>query len=268
MATQAFTPELGEHLFSAQPFRFQLGLRRGEPSWFRLHGWDADALAERRRVLATAPERALPWSSAAEALWPELGRLFQDGELEPATATPRHLGERWEPDWLLLARTADGDFRFVGGCVCFPSGWAPEEKLGRSVAEIHDAVPTLNRDLGERIRMFLARLDGDALFERENWGLAALPDRGLHPAADWPRPTAGTPLDRLWLRVEFQAFRGLPTAGGLLFLIHVRVWPLGEVIAHGATRTALRAQLAAMPDAIAAYKGLAAVRPALLRALA
>lgn len=175
------------------------------------------------------------------------------------------LAARWEPDFLLLKPDAAGDFRLVGGAVCFPSSWSPAEKLGRTIDEIHAPVPTVNAELGPRIRTFLSRLPAGAVFERENWGLAAVPELNMHPHRGLPRLTADTPLEQVSLRLEEQAFSALPDSGGVLFLIRLTIHPLAGVLADPETRADFARQLATMPEEIANYKGLAAARPNLLR---
>ena len=53
-------------------------------------------------------------------------------------------GVNQEESILLLAPDAAGEFRLQAGAVVFPSSWALEEKLGRTMDEIHGIVPGLN----------------------------------------------------------------------------------------------------------------------------
>ncbi len=298
-------------LLGGESYRFQFGVRRGQPDWWRgqLDVPDSETLAERTRWLDDPAARAdcVTWEGAAAPALAETTEWLglAPGEITPDAAGAAALGRRWEPDWVLLRRPrktermedggwqeADisaararmkasinpepelpsprplpssilrppGSPRLVAGCVCFPSHWAVTEKLGLTVPEIHGVVPTLNADLGARIATFLDRLAPGAVFERENWGLAAAPDRNQHPRRGLPRLQADTPPNRVWLRLEHQAFVALPRAEAILFIIGVRVAPLAEALADPALRGAFGRQLAAMPDEIAAYKGLAALR--------
>jgi hypothetical protein len=265
--------ELCPRLLGTAPYAFQFGMRRGEPDWFRLDTGDPAALLDRNRWLDATPERCLVWTpGAAEPLADTLA-LFPG--CPPPSSSPTGcppalaaLARAWEPDFLLLRRDAGGEHRLVAGAVCFPSAWDVREKLGHDVAAIHGPVPTLNAALGPKIRTLLDRLPADAVFERENWGLAAHGERNAHPGRGLPRPAAGMSPDSLWLRVEHQAFRALPGCGGILFVIRLTVHPLAEVLAVPGASDALRAQLASMPEDIAAYKGLDAVRESLGRFLA
>ena len=178
----------------------------------------------------------------------------------PPSEVARSLSRRWKTDFLLLSRDAEERFRFVGGSVCFPSGWAPGEKLGLGLEAIHDPVPDLNAQLASRINTFLGRLQPGTSFERFNWGVAAVSDRNHHPRRGLPRLIRGYPLSGAWLRLEHQSFHALPRTGGIVFLIDLTVHPIGPVLADHATARGFAHQLRTMPHEVAVYKGLDAVR--------
>lgn len=264
------SPEFFARLFRGDRYRFEFGVRRGDDRWF-VPAPESAVLAERRRWLAQTDVPVSFWqvegAPALEdtlALFPEEWRRSLPGGDENRL---RALASAWEPDFVLLRRNAGDEFRMVGGSVCFPSSWAPEEKVGQTVDAIHRPVPTLNDELGPRIRTFLAKLPAGPVFERENWGLAGVPERNLHPRRRMSRLGPEAALDQVWLRVEHQAFRALPRSGGLLFVIHLTVHPLAEVVAVPGVREAFRQMLETMPDAIADYKGIQPTWAALLRQL-
>lgn len=258
-------------LFRAEPFRFEFGIRPASTPWFRLAPSGPKTLEERRRTLKQHRDRHVPWSPSADPVLDELLDLFAESETRQwkgqGIVGAQKLAGNWEPDFVLLKRRA-GEFRLAGGCVCDPSWWDPAAVLGKSVEAIHEPVPTLNPHLGPRIRTFLDRLPPGQTFIRENWGLAAVPDRNLHPALNRPRLDGQSSPERMWLRVEHQAFRALPRTGGLAFVIWLTVHPLSAILAEASTAAAFARQLATMPEEIARYKGLEAVRPVLLTYLA
>jgi len=270
MITASPVPDFAR-LFRADPYRFEFGARPSEFPWFALSPDPSEALDRRARLLTEHPERHLPWTSGAAPVLDGLLDWFADERVRPLRGRGREglarLGGLWEPDVVLLRRDAAGDFRMVGGCVCDPSSWDPAAKLGLRVAEIHAPVPGLNEQLGARIQTFLERLTETSVVTRENWGLAAVPDRNLHP--DVPRPRLGpdTPLESVWLRIEHQAFRALPAVQGLVFVIWLTVHPLSGVLEVPGVTPLFRRHLETMPEAVAGYKGLAAAREALLRRL-
>ena len=248
-------------LFPAEDFRFHLTLRRGDLATFFAPTPQHERLTrERGRWLAASPARYAALSAGAEPLLAEFAPLAG----RPEGVTVIEAGGALEPDFLLLAPDEAGLFRLRAGALCFPTMWALEEKLGHTLEEIHEGVPGLNPALGGPLNQFLARLKPGPAYLRANWGLAATPELNLHPALG--RPRLALPLDptRIWLRVEHQALAALPKTGGVVFGIRIAVMPLTDVLADAAVRAGFHRALSTMPEALAAYKGLAPVRAALL----
>lgn len=255
--------ELGR-LLDGSAYRFQFLLRPGRAGWLDRGCPPESVLGARRDVLSGSRERAVIWGPGADECWRGVEPILGDGLRQAAArggvgSVERavRVGAEWAPDFLLLRRTGE-EFRLAGGVVCFPSGWDPVGKLGRTVTEIHDAVPGLNEAMAGRIRKFLGGLRPGQVFERENWGLAATGALDLHPSAERPRLQAETPDSEAWFRLEEQAFIGLEGGESLLFLIHVRTWPLREVIEATGAGDGFERMLRTMPAEVAAYKGLTA----------
>lgn len=256
--------DLGE-LFPPGDFRFHLTLRRSAPAdFFAPRDPTGQLTAERRRWIGSAPERYA-------ALRPE-GRALLEEFLELASAwagaaptwpvgaaAVAELGGRIEPDLLFLARDAAGQFLLQGGALCFPTGWALEEKVGQTLAEIHGVVPGLNPALAAPIDQFMARLKPGVAFLRDNWGLAATGELNLHPSRRIPAPTLPVDLSGLWLRVERQALLGLPRTGGVVFGIRIELHRL-DGLARTPAGEGLARALTTMPADLAAYKRIAEVR--------
>jgi len=253
-------------LWAGDGFRFRFNLRPGRVGWLERGRVDGAVLDERCRWLKGAGPQAFFWGEGADAAWnglaPMLGAGLQEGL--GGGGTVRDQAQRvamdWAPDFLLLRRMGpDEPLRWVGGAVCAASGWDPGEKLGKTVMEIHAPVPGLNEGLGARVDRFLDGLKPGEIWERENWGLAATGELNLHPALGRPRPDPRRGLKSLWFRLEEQAFVALPGGDALVFLIHVRVWPLAEVLEVTGGRDAFVGMLESMSSEVADYKGLGAV---------
>jgi hypothetical protein len=105
------------------------------------------------------------------------------------------------------------------------------------------------------------------MWERWNWGMAAVDSLNHHPALSHPRLHAGSTLADSWLRLEHQAFRSLDAEGGLLFAIRITVLPLSDLLQERSAAVRLAELLETMPDDIAAYKSLADARHTLARQL-
>ncbi len=147
--------------------------------------------------------------------------------------------------------------------VCFPSGWAPEEKCDQSLFAIHHPVADNHRIQAAAASLSIAMAQKGP-FVRYVYTLA--PDGTLwrDPGQSlWPDISG---LADIWFRVERQIT--IPLAGlGSLFLIRLFVSPLEEIL-----RTPGRAQLLAdaletMSPALLSYKGLDRVAPKIIGVL-
>lgn len=259
-------------LFPDEDYRFHLTLRKGDlAAFFSLP--DSAALAERRYWLDREGTRYGAATLAAGPLIEEMSawtRANVAGVVPPAglsTAQPLEgLGRALVPDFMLLAR-AGASFRLEAAMVCFPSSWEPAAKVGLELDAIHQVVPGLNASLGATIGQFLGKLRPGTAYERANWGLAATPERNLHPALGRPRLGRPLDLDRIWVRIEDQILGVLPETGAILFGIRLRIIPLGDLLAEPALHRGFRRALATLPEELAAYKGLAVIRRELVERL-
>jgi hypothetical protein len=261
-----FTPDW-QRLLPHESYRFHLGLRLGDAPRFFASTTDHDRiLAERVRYLDAAHadhcrlelegESLLEETLHFAAAWASLALAAAESEVEmlPESnwlARCGHLGQSWEPDFLLLMPDSHGVFRLRGGVVCFPSSWSLEEKMGRTVAEIHNVVPTLNHSLSRQIDAFLHRIAPGAAWERANWGLSNGSNLNRHPKLNLPH----------------QVLFRLPRTLGLLFGIRLSLHPLLELRENLAAAIGLRMALETMPEDIARYKGVHQVRGRLVQAL-
>lgn len=261
-----------------EDYQHSFGLKAGSAEKFfaRTDRHD-ELLAQRRHWLRNNPEHCAALLPGAEPLLEEtiaLGRqwnslptrfVFPDGN---AFARCLALGEAWEPDYVLLKQdAATGRFHLVGGCVCFPSSWRFEEKVGQPLEVIHTPVPHLNEQLASPIHNFLSRLKPGVAWCRANWGLSRSPELNQHPARGLPKLTPPLREDEVWLRVEDQALVALPESRGVLFGIRMTVIPLAEVKRHPAAVRGLARALRTMPDAMLEYKSLLAAKENLLTLL-
>lgn len=254
-------------LFPDGEHRFHLTLQRREPrQFFAPQDPSGRVLAERRRWVTSEPARYAALQTEGAPLLAEFAEVCG---LSGYDGTIHDLGSMLEPDLLLLSpdTRGEGEMRLRGGALCFPTGWALEEKLGEPLDVIHGVVPGLNPAIGASIRQLLARLKPGIAFCRDNWGLAATDELNMHPSRRLPPPTPPVALDRVWLRVEHQALVALPRTGGIAFGIRIALHRLDEVTRDPAAAAGLAHALTTMPPALAAYKRLETVREEVARLL-
>jgi dimethylamine monooxygenase subunit A len=268
---------IAEYLAEA-PYRFSIAFGREKFEDF----WDATAenariLTERRKWLAQDEAKYLAVLPEAEELLDEameLGRTSwtlgvtkrEEARREPRpTQTARFLGENWEPDFLVLKREP-GAVRLVAGCVCFPSSWSLDEKIGKPIEAIHEVVPALNASIGTQIRTFLERIKPGVSWTRNNWGLSRSAEWNQHPTRGTPRLDQTVHLDEVFFRVEEQSLVALPKSSGILFGIRLKVIPLKgyEESSEGFNLAEL---LESMSEPMAQYKGLSQARGQIARLL-
>lgn len=262
-------------IFPDEDFKFHLRFERGEPAEFFAPAPDhAVLVAERQRWLRSEPGKYAALLPPGEPLLAEVLQLAQDWNGFPplGSAAPWStllaLGEFWDADYLLLKAETGGDIRLYGGCLCFPSSWRLTDKIGKPIEFIHGPVPGLNKSIGPGIHKFLAGLKPGVASLRQNWGLARSAELNHHPDLNLPRLDADTHADEVWLRVEYQALVALPRSGGILFGIRVVNHSFAKVKSDAVARIRLRRALETMPEAMAGYKGLTAVRQRLIGWLA
>ncbi len=232
-----------------------------------------------------AAEHPTAWSSDGEhhghALW--LGWSVHAGDVEQHTEAKPDIGpclRALPPAWrlpALLCLAFAEDFAVIDGrtahipwlAVCLPSGWAPEDKVGRHFAEVHS--PVADNQLLVAASDHLARLvTGNERWARDVWSITRHPRLHAHPArldpAPWPANADADALAaRAFFRTEHQTFIPLPRLQQAVFTIHVTLTPLTQALSTAAQARQLHDALASMSDAVLAYRGLTDARGRLLQ---
>ena len=280
--------------FEAGPYRMAMGLiTLPETAWFEIDACYPAEMAERRRLLDTRRDEVfatLPQSDAArrEALDEVVANLTahhpawfdRDGarlhnrltgetwDLAEPPCDPLELAGRLVQEDLCLIQLDDAGPLLTAAVLCFPTRWVLAEKLGRPLAEVHGRVPFYGDRLARPVDRFMAHVKPGHVAARLNWSV--IDDPALfQPSGKWRRShndavTADNAGERLFLRVERQTLRRLPSSGAVLFGIRVHVYPLGQTIATPALAGELADAVRALPEATAHYKSILSIRDALL----
>jgi len=247
----------------AVPFRMQPGLRRldaSDPQLTRLD--ETSALYREKRAVMDAGQsrQAVPGFDPSAAIAAMRERLPSD--LPPELA--------YEQDFAVL----DGDSGTLEWlCVCVPSHWAPEDKIGLDVAAVHAPVADNKLLVSASAHLVNLATSGEC-WERFVWTVTPSGRYDQHPRRHarepWPAHLRGGEFaNRCWLRAERQTF--FPVGAGArqsVFTIRVMLQPLAQAIAAPGAARKLHDALSTMSDPVLAYKGLAPARDPLLGWLA
>lgn len=163
-----------------------------------------------------------------------------------------------QEDFAVLVLNDDGSNRLAYLNVAMPSGWAPEQKIGRPFDAVHDPVPhieSINRKQDSIAQLMVNATRGAVRFAWTITDDAALnhhPHRDRSFAHPTPRPDhqPGQPL----LRVERQVIWGFPEHRASLFLIRTYLYDFSSI---GTTACrALSRAVSGMSDASLSYKSM------------
>lgn len=159
-------------------------------------------------------------------------------------------------------------------CVCVPSGWAPEDKLGQGLAAIHAPVAD-NQALAAAWPRLMRLLSGGAQWQRHVWTISPSPRYDQHPRRRAPAvwPQTGDPAEfasQCYLRAEHQTLLPVHDAEGrrtpqAVFTIDVMVEALPSAVRTAEQAQRCHAALQSMTAPILAYKNLVAARAPLLQ---
>ena len=250
------------------PFRMQPGLQRleGTPRHLTPLAPGSALWQEKKRVLESGASRlCVPGFDPRPAL---AAILAQAGAEGIAAQEPIELA--FEEDFAVLE--ADGAM-LPWLCVCVPSHWAPEDKLGLPFSAVHAPVADNAALLSAATHLVRLVTSGDR-FERFVWTITPSARHDQHPLrharAPWPGAVdPGTFAAQCFLRAERQTFFPVAgVAGQAVFTIRVMLQPLLQAVQGREDAQRLHDALASMSDAVLAYKGLAPARERLLAWLA
>ncbi|MBL8327002.1 MAG: DUF3445 domain-containing protein [Rubrivivax sp.] len=241
-----------------------------------------DALA--RRAAAEHPQ-AFAWDGQhAEALL--LGTaVHANGEVRQTAPGRFGLGDevarclcglpaRWRLTGLLSLAFRE-DFAIVDTlastlpwlAVALPSHWAPEDRVGRRLAEVAQG-PWADDTLLSQAADSAGRQDPSSdRWEQFVWTVTDHPRLHAHTDRSTRPRWADTPVERAWWRTERQTFVPLPDLKQAILTMEVDVQPLAQALAAPGRARRLHDAVADMSDAALADHGLAPVREALLACL-
>ena len=215
--------------------------------WLRVDDAYAGQMAERDRLIATAPETVhalLPEAAeaAGELLDKVLDRLTRlpgfchrgddiqrpDGQqvMIDREAPLLTLGRLVQPDFCILTPDGKGEHLLSGAVLCFPASWTLAQKIRHPLTRIHVPVPEYDPRMAARVQ----RLFDAVRPEQPLWrGNALIYD---DPTLHQPRlegEARPRPVHNLYLRSERQCLLRLPRSGAVVFAIHTTVLRMADL---------------------------------------
>jgi hypothetical protein len=282
------SPEQFHTPFEPGSFRLRMGLSSLDlADWIEVDELMPVELAERRRLLADQREDVFAVVPSAEAGCKEVLELLIEHLPRVHPQVYRRVGdqlinqvvdEQWDlsrpqlhplelagrlvqEDLCLLGRNAgQQDYVLKAACLCFPTRWRLSEKIGRSLDDMHGPIPGYGAFLSESVNQYFDRLRPDRPVTRMNWSV--LDDPALHQPTGHGRSVSMNSVspenagEALWLRVERQTLRRLPSSRDILFTIRVHVRPLSSLAEDPIQATRLADALEGVGDAMRVYKSL------------
>lgn len=258
-ATPADAP-FWKKLFAAGAFEWAFRMRAGDaPSFFAPQDPSGKLLAEKNAWLDQTPDRYVAVTAAGQPRVPQLWSLAEEWGHVSRSPDSHHdlvaLARRWEPDVLLMDSTTTN---VVAGAVCMPSSWALQHAIGKPVHAVHDMVPQLNPQIGEKIDRFLYQLPPGKAFRRENWSFTRSTEYNYHPALERTKLDETIRIEEIHLRVEQQLFCAIP--GAVLMGIRIQRCPLTDLASDPEVWSHVAHKIHTMPDDVAAYKSMLSAR--------
>jgi len=110
--------------------------------------------------------------------------------------------------------------------VAFPSSWNAGEKVGKSLAELHEPIAD-NEALVRASDGIMRAMTSEQSYHRYTWGISSLDGYSNHPLYEKPDFDS---LDDLTFRVEHERTVTVTKDTTAAFLIHVDTYPLEDVL--------------------------------------
>ena len=137
---------------------------------------------------------------------------------------------------------------------CVHSSWNDGEKVGKSLAELHEPIADNEALLRASDGIMRAMTSGQS-YHRYTWGISSLDGYSNHPLYDKPEFDS---LDDLTFRVEHERTMTVIKDTTAVFLIHVDIYPLKEVLKTDFGL--IKGAIDSMSESVLQYKNLIKVK--------
>lgn len=165
----------------------------------------------------------------------------------------------WIQDDICILQERKSQYCLTAASLCSPSQWYLRDKFGQPLNHIHEAVPGLDAQIGNRVTRFFSHLRPENPVQRFNWSVQ--PGDNLYYIDKEKKALA--PGTTLFWRVERQSLRRLPVSRAVVFTIRIYLHPLRCLAEVPGALPALFAAIDDCPPEQALYKGFDRLMPAL-----
>ncbi len=138
--------------------------------------------------------------------------------------------------------------------VAFPSSWNAGEKVGKSLSELHEPIADNEALLRASNGIMRAMTSGQS-YQRYTWGISSLNGYSNHPLYEKPEFDS---LDDLTFRVEHERTATVTQGSTTVFLIHVDIYPLKDVLKTDFGL--IKGAIDSMSESVLKYKNLIKVK--------
>ena len=138
--------------------------------------------------------------------------------------------------------------------VAFPSSWNAGEKVGKTLAELHEPIAD-NEALVRASDGIMRAMTSGQSYHRYTWGISSLDGYSNHPLYEKPEFDS---LDDLTFRVEHERTMTIIDKETAVFLIHVDTYPLEEVLKTDFGL--IKGAIDSMSESVLEYKNLIKVK--------
>jgi len=207
----------------------------GERPWLLIDGRQSAELELKDQLLVDHRDQVLHLTEDSRPAALELARrvgVTLDSDLHPLEQVARSVQE----DLCLLRRRDDG-WHLDASCLCFPTRWHLQEKVGLHIAQVHGPVDGYDPRITAKVDRLFDQLTERPVWRR-NWFLMTdptlyQPDR---PEREVVISSANVDTE-LFIRSERQTLRRL-SPQWIVFTIRIQQEPLGRLLTDGVRRAA------------------------------
>ncbi|KAI6714003.1 hypothetical protein JHW43_003433 [Diplocarpon mali] len=152
---------------------------------------------------------------------------------------------------ILVRHPETGEYHLQASATLFPAGWKLQERIGTSMANLHQPVPGWKEKLGASVNRYFDHLSHKTTMERTNVFIQSTPE--LFQDVPEAAPDTGAAVHELMVRRERQTFTRLERTGAVLFTVRTYMEPLTQLCDD--QLRALRSQVLGWEEEVRKYKG-------------